>query len=241
LSTTPISLLERLRLGADSASWQRLVDLYAPFVSTWLRSQGVQLADVDDLMQEVLETLVRELPHFRHDLRPGAFRRWLRGIALNRLRAFRRVRRPLPAGGNSSLEEALDQLEDPDSDLSRRWDEEHDRHVIRRLLELIEPEFEPATWRAFHRLVLDGRSTAEVAAELGLSANAVRSNSSKSRGISIGALSGAQHHRAGRRQPPVWLICWPCPPGFFQTGTDATGMAVVSAARARITSASRDT
>jgi RNA polymerase sigma-70 factor (ECF subfamily) len=174
LSTTPISLLERLRLHPDAASWQRLVDLYTPLVAGWLRLQGVQAADVDDLTQEVLGTLVRELPQFHHDLRPGAFRRWLRGIALNRLRSFRRARRPLPAGGAPALEEALDRLEDPDSDLSRRWDEEHDRHVVRRLLELIEPEFEPDTWRAFRMVVLEGKPTREAADALGLSPNAVR-------------------------------------------------------------------
>jgi RNA polymerase sigma-70 factor (ECF subfamily) len=167
-------LLERLRLRADPASWQRLVALYTPFVAGWLRAQAVQSADVDDLTQEVLGTLVRELPGFRHDLRPGAFRRWLRGIALNRLRAFRRARRPLPAGGEPSFERALDRLEDPESDLSRLWDEEHDRHVVRRLLELLEPEFEATTWQAFRLVVLEGRPAREAADALGLSPNAVR-------------------------------------------------------------------
>jgi RNA polymerase sigma-70 factor (ECF subfamily) len=67
----------------------------------------------------------------------------------------------------------LEALEDPHSDLSRRWDEEHDRHVLGRLLEAIRPDFAPATWQAFRRLVLDGRKAADVAAELGLSVNAV--------------------------------------------------------------------
>jgi RNA polymerase sigma-70 factor (ECF subfamily) len=174
LTATPISLLERLRLRPDAESWQRLVDLYAPLVGGWLRAQSVQPADADDLTQEVLGTLVRELPTFRHDLRQGAFRRWLRGIMLNRLRAFRRARRPVPAGGDPSLERALDRLEEPDSDLSRRWDEEHDRHVVRRLLQLIEPEFEPATWQAFQLVVLEGKPTREAAAALALTPNAVR-------------------------------------------------------------------
>jgi RNA polymerase sigma-70 factor (ECF subfamily) len=167
-------LLERLRLRPDPDSWKRLVDLYAPLVTSWLRAQGLQPADVDDQTQEVMGTLVRELPHFHHDLRTGAFRRWLRGIVLNRLRGFWRTRRPLPAGGSLSRERALDELEAPDSELSRRWDEEHDRHVVRRLLELIEPEFEPATWLAFRMVVLEGKPTREAAADLNLSPNAVR-------------------------------------------------------------------
>jgi RNA polymerase sigma factor (sigma-70 family) len=174
MAATPISLLERLRLRPDPASWQRLVDLYKPLVEAWLRSQGVQPADVEDLTQEVLSTLVREIPAFHHNLRPGAFRCWLRGIVLNRLRAFRRARRPLPVAGNPSRGLALDELEDPSSDLSRRWDEEHDRHVVRRLLELIEPEFDPTTWQAFRLVVLEGKETREAAALLGLSPNAVR-------------------------------------------------------------------
>lgn len=172
---TSISLLERLRLRPDDVSWRRLVDLYTPLIRDWLRRHDLDGADADDLTQEVMQVLVRELPNFRHDLRPGAFRRWLRTVTLNRLRVFWRGRRvrPLAAGG-SDFGQILDQLEDPSSSLSRLWDEEHDRHIARRLLELIEPEFEPTTWRAFRGLVLEGRRTADVASELGITPNAVR-------------------------------------------------------------------
>ncbi len=67
----------------------------------------------------------------------------------------------------------LEQLEDPDSGLSRLWDEEHDRHVLRRLLELVEAEFTPSTWQAFRRVALEGKDEEAVAAELGLSVHAV--------------------------------------------------------------------
>src|SRR5262249_10545500 len=155
--------------------WRRLVDLYTPLIRAWLRRHALQDPDADDLTQDVLGVLVRELPNFRHDLRRGAFRRWLRTVTVNRLRVFWRAQRRRPLAGTAAdLGHVLDQLEDPDSGLSRLWDREHDLHVARRLLELLEPEFEPATWRAFRLLVLEGRPTAEVAAELGLSPNAVR-------------------------------------------------------------------
>ena len=67
----------------------------------------------------------------------------------------------------------LDQLEDPASDLTRRWEREHDEHVLQRLLELIEREFQPATWLAFRRQVVDGVPARTVAAELGMTVNAV--------------------------------------------------------------------
>lgn len=169
---TSFSLLERLRLPSDSAAWQRLVELYTPYIQSWLRRQAVQSADIDDLTQEVLRSVVRALPDFQHDLRRGAFRRWLRTITVNHLRSFWRARRPQTL--SDQAEQLLDRLEDPASDLSRQWDEEHDRHVLRRLQELIEPEFEPTTWRAFQMVVLEGRSAGEAAAQLGISANAAR-------------------------------------------------------------------
>jgi RNA polymerase sigma-70 factor, ECF subfamily len=175
MTETSISLLERLRLHPDPASWERLVALYTPLIRSWIGRQALQASDADDLTQEVLGVLVQELPRFRHDLRRGAFRRWLRTITVNRLREFWRKQRPhLVAAGTGAEESVLDRLEDPASDVSRLWDQEHDRHVLRRLLELIEPDFEPASWQAFRLAVLEGRDTAAVARELGMSANAVR-------------------------------------------------------------------
>ena len=40
-------------------------------------------------------------------------------------------------------------------------------------MELVEPHFEPATWQAFRRVVMDGLKAAVVAAELSMSVNSV--------------------------------------------------------------------
>jgi RNA polymerase sigma-70 factor (ECF subfamily) len=173
MADTSLSLLERLRVQPDAPSWQRLVDLYTPLIHGWLRRQGVRPQDADDLVQEVLGVVVRELPRFQHDRRRSAFRCWLRTITLNRLRGFWRSQQTRAAAGCAGVDDRLAQLEDPDGGLSQLWEQEHDRHVLRRLLELIEPEFAPTTWQAFWRVTLDGARPIEVAANLGLSVNAV--------------------------------------------------------------------
>jgi RNA polymerase sigma-70 factor (ECF subfamily) len=174
LPQTSIGLLERVQQHPDDSSWQRLVDLYTPLIRGWLHRHGVARDDADDLTQDVLSVMVRELPHFRHGPRPGAFRCWLRTITLNRLRGFWRARHGHAlASGDSAVNDLLEQLEDPHGPLAEQWDEEHDRYVLRQLLEVLEPEFSPTTWRAFCRTVLDGERTATVAAELGISTNAV--------------------------------------------------------------------
>ena len=64
----------------------RLSNIYAPLIRRWVRPYVAQSADFDDVVQEVLTTLVSELSRFDHNGRTGAFRAWLRAITVNRIR-----------------------------------------------------------------------------------------------------------------------------------------------------------
>jgi RNA polymerase sigma-70 factor, ECF subfamily len=173
MNETRQSLLLRARTGEGDA-WKDLTDLYRPLILGWLHRQGVPAVDLEDLSQDVLLSVVKHLPAFEHSGHRGAFRSWLRTIVCSRTADYwRAVGASTPAGGGSGATAALEQVADPDSDLNRRWDEEHDRYVLGCLLDLVGEEFEPATLRAFRRLALDGASGAEVAEELGLSVAAV--------------------------------------------------------------------
>ena len=59
---TSVSLLQRLTTQPDEASWQRLDALYRPLIRSWLLREPRLRGDVDDLIQEVMTVLVRELP-----------------------------------------------------------------------------------------------------------------------------------------------------------------------------------
>lgn len=170
---TSASLLERLRTSPDEAAWRRLDDLYRPLVRQWLLRDPSLGVEVDDVVQEVMSVLVRELPAFQRR-RNGSFRRWLRTITAHRLGAFYRARKNRPRPLGCSLEDSpLMQLADAKSELGGQWDREHDRYVLNRLMELIGPQFEPTTLAAFRRVAFDGIVPADAAEELGLSLNAV--------------------------------------------------------------------
>src|SRR5262245_6829275 len=128
MAETPLSLLDRLVRDPNPESWRRLIDIYMPLVRGWLHQVHVRSSDLDDLLQEILAVLVREVPHFRHNQRRGAFRRWLRVMTMHRLKHYWRVNHSRAQASNDAQQ--LDQLADPASDLSRRWDEEHDRHIL---------------------------------------------------------------------------------------------------------------
>jgi RNA polymerase sigma-70 factor (ECF subfamily) len=168
-----LSLLYRARQGEEHA-WRRLVDLYQPLIRGWLIRQHVQPQEADDLCQDVLAVLVKELPRFEHAGRPGAFRSWLRTITVNRARAFwRSGSGRARAAGSEEVLRRIEELADPQSALSRIWDAQYDRHVLQQLLAVVEREFEPATVQAFRRLTFDEASGQEVASELSMSLAAV--------------------------------------------------------------------
>lgn len=173
VTETPISLLDRLQHKPAPADWQRLVELYTPLLRDWLSRYPALRQEKDDLIQEILRCVVAKIAEFRRQ-RAGSFRRWLQIITVNCVNLHWRKQRGKPSAvGGSDGDLLLSQLENPDSPLDRSIDAEHDRFVVRRLLQLIEPEFRPQTWQAFQRHVLDGLPPATVAEELGLSVNAI--------------------------------------------------------------------
>ena len=174
MNTTSLGLLERLKHAKpDASEWRRLRDIYLPMIRHWLSRLPHLHDEVDDLTQEVLVVLFRELPSFeRH--RDGSFRAWLRQITVNRMRAFCKTQRKQPlATGGPETEQLLAQLADPTSDLASEWDRDHDKHVFEKLLAIVEGDFEPSTWQAFTRFAVEGRPAAQVAGELGLPESAV--------------------------------------------------------------------
>lgn len=169
MNETSVSLLGRACGDSASESWDRLAAIYAPLLVVWLRKYSLQTSDVDDLVQEVLLAVSRELPNFQHSGQTGAFRSWLRTILVHRLQNFWRSQkyRPVAKGGSSVLEQ-LHELADESSSASRIWNDEHDRHVLSRLLDQIRPRFQDATWEAFRRQMFGGESANEAAAALGM-------------------------------------------------------------------------
>jgi RNA polymerase sigma-70 factor (ECF subfamily) len=170
---TSVSLLERLAGSPTDDDWRRLVELYQPLLRAWMARAGVPSSDTDDLIQEVLLVVFREVGAFERR-GEGAFRAWLKTILVHRMRDFFRSQKYRPiATGDSDFLRQLDELESPDSTLSQLWDREHDEYVAASLLRRVQGDFAAGTWQAFRRHVLENEPAARVAEELNLSLNSV--------------------------------------------------------------------
>ena len=165
MHTTSASLLQRLRQPGEQEAWDRFVKLYTPLLYHWARRAGLHEPDAADLVQDVFVALLRKLPEFTYDPQ-RSFRSWLRTVTLNHWRNRCRQRVPAETAG-------LDEVAAPDG-LEAFEEAEYRRHLVGRALELMQTDFQPTTWKAFWEFVVNGRSAAEVAAELGLAEGAVR-------------------------------------------------------------------
>lgn len=167
MHTTPVSLLARLRKPDAQEAWDRFVMLYTPFlVHLLVHRLRVRGQDVADLVQDVFVTLVRILPNFEYDPGKGQFRGYLRQICCSRLADWRRQQPPRPQ------EADLVGLEDKDH-IAELWEQDHNRFLTRRALEVMQTDFQSSTWKACWESVVHGRPAADVAKELSISENAV--------------------------------------------------------------------
>ena len=174
MQTTSVSLLERLASSGADADWQKLLTIYRPFIEKVVEGYPVLASHADDIAQEVVMVLMRELPVFQRQ-RTGSFRAWLRIITVNQLRiALRKVQRQ-PQGSNEFVESAaqIESLADPMSIAARKWDEEHDRAVMQKVIDVVKPTVQEQTWLAFERYAIADEPPSQVAAELGMSLNSV--------------------------------------------------------------------
>lgn len=171
MAETSHTLLDSVRTGQDNFAWQRWHAIYEPLILGWLKQRHLVPSDCDDVTQNVMIVVVRRLPEFEHNGRIGAFRHWLKTITINCLRDFWKSRANHPQAGEAMG--VLDAWADPHSNLSMMWDHEHDQHVAKQLMKLLEPEFTPVTWEAFQQVVVQDRPVEEVASQLGITVNAV--------------------------------------------------------------------
>jgi len=168
MDSTSESLLLRLRSGSDQNAWTTFVELYTPLIFYWARNTGLQTNDAADLVQDVLTLAFQKLPSFRYDSEKS-FRGWLRTVTLNR---FREKLRKKSIGAAAATQSVLASIAQPDSSqgsAESTWDLNYQQSLVQRANQLLESEFQPATWRALQKYVFENQSAANAAKENGLS------------------------------------------------------------------------
>jgi len=167
--STNISFLVKLKDGVDPAAWFEFERRYGDLIRNVAMRRGLQPADCDDVVQEVMLALTRSMPGFEYDPSRGRFRGYLKTIAGNVL--FRKIRQNEARTVLSPHDEAVDL--NHDSALESVWEAEWRQYHMRVAMRTIESEFGELDRLAFSQYAVEGDDARETARALGLSVDQV--------------------------------------------------------------------
>ena len=174
LGSTSASLIARLKRREPDA-WRKLAVVYTPLVYGWARRGGLNDADSADAVQEVFRSVYSHASDFEGQHEQASFRAWLWAITRNQVRLFYRQRGDSPqAQGGTDFVRQMNEYPDWIDDEEEPVTSSERRSLLQRTLTVIRGDFDDTTWQAFWRLTVESHSTADIAAELGISQGAVR-------------------------------------------------------------------
>jgi RNA polymerase sigma-70 factor (ECF subfamily) len=168
------TLIRRLSDAADVEAWGQFVEIYEPLLFRLARSKGLQQADAEDFVQEVLTAVARAVGRWVKDEDRGSFRTWLYRIAQNLAINFLTRRRHRRLGtGDSQINQLLNEQPTPSADSSELFVQEYRRELFRWAAEQVRQQVSERQWLAFWMTSVDERPIADVARELGISVGRV--------------------------------------------------------------------
>jgi len=160
-------LILRLQNADDVAAWDEFAELYGPIVFRVARRRGMQAADAENLVQEVLLAVAQSVAKWIERTDRGSFRAWLLRIAHNEAvdmlteRATRRLGRDGEQG-----QRLLDGVALRD-DISSLIEREYERAVFQWAADRVREQVEDHTWQAFWLTEVEGMSVDQAAGLLG--------------------------------------------------------------------------
>jgi RNA polymerase sigma-70 factor (ECF subfamily) len=160
--------------AADGDAWDAFVEIYEPLLYRLARGRGMQPADAEDFVQEVLAAVARNIARWIESEDRGPFRAWLFRIARNLAVNFlTRPKHQRWGVGGSQIASLLEEQPAPVGDSSELFLQEYRRELFRWAAERIRQQAPERQWLAFWLTSVEERPIADAAAELGMSVGSV--------------------------------------------------------------------
>jgi RNA polymerase sigma-70 factor (ECF subfamily) len=176
---TRLSLLDRVRNLGDGRSWSEFHAIYRPLIFSYLRNLGVGEHDAEELTLEVFERLMVILPEFTLDRQKGRFRTYLWKLTYNTLVGRARWKKVRERAEQEWVRQFSEDDESRSRELEGIFRREHRRRILQVVLPRARANASETAWACFYGRLVQRRSAAEIAAELGITANNVYVHSSR--------------------------------------------------------------
>jgi RNA polymerase sigma factor (sigma-70 family) len=179
-STLPTrrTLLTRLKNWDDQEGWQRFFDTYWRLIYALARQAGLSDAESQDVVQETVFSVAKQMHGFRYDPTRGTFKSWLRLITRRRIADFQRGRyrqvRQVEPSATEPHQAALEGVADSGAnDLEVAWEAEWRQTLLDAAVRQVRRQVDARQYQMFSCYVLKGWSAATVAKTLGVTVGQV--------------------------------------------------------------------
>ena len=176
---TRTTLINRLKNWRDQSSWQEFFDTYWKLIYGVARKTGLSDAESQDVVQETMLSVAKQMPTFRYDRSLGSFKAWL--LKMTRWRVIDQVRKrgnfgsTATAGGNHSIHaHTLEGIVDPaGGDLDKLWDAEWQKTLVEAAFARVKLRLDPEKFQIYDFYVTKGWAAEKVAEKFGISTDLV--------------------------------------------------------------------
>ena len=165
------SLLSRLRDLGDNISWQDFFDTYWKLIYSAATKAGLSDAEAQDVVQETVLTVSRQIGEFRYDPARGSFKGWL--LQTTRWRILDHLRRRKPevqnrlAPADSRQTDVMEQVPDPAAErIEQVWETEWQQNLLDAAMQRIKRQVNPKHYQVFELYALKNWPASKVAATM---------------------------------------------------------------------------
>lgn len=162
---TRASLLVKLRDHQNASAWQDFTDLYTPVIRKTALRMGLQVADVENVVQEVLLAVSQSIDQWLDNPQRGSFRGWLSRIAKNKTLDLLTRKATRPENG---ISREWDAIPAAIPSLSSCWDQEYRWELFVQAAKHVREAVAEATWQAFWLSTIENQPAGDVARQLGV-------------------------------------------------------------------------
>src|SRR5262249_15210204 len=156
LIPTRRSLLSRLKQWDDQESWQDFFKTYWKLIYGVAVRAGLSQSEAEDVVQETIISVARQMPNFQYNPAQGSFKSWLFLITQRRItdhlrKRYRRVQTVEPEpGGTAGRTALLERIQDPaNAALETIWDEEWKQQLLEAALGRVKRQVDPKHYQVF--------------------------------------------------------------------------------------------
>lgn len=168
------SLLSRLRNWDDRASWEDFFNTYWRLVYNVALKAGLTGAEAQDVVQETVITVARQMPEFQYDPGKGSFKGWLLKTTQWRINDQFRKRQPgvpmedQPDTATEQTPEGSgrEKLRVEALVVEQHWDELWKTHLLEAAIERVRRRADPREFQIFDLSVNRGMPPQKVAKKL---------------------------------------------------------------------------